>query len=68
MPAFARATVARIKVYRFKRYDVQTDTMQESSIWGTRATIDAIWGEILEETGIEVDEATVSHRGFYVPK
>jgi len=46
----------KVKIYRFRSYDIHNDTMKTSSRWGTREAIrDIARGEILEETEREID-------------
>jgi hypothetical protein len=50
----------KVKIYRFRSYDIHNDTMKTSSRWGTREAIkDIAHGEILEDTGKEVEALVV---------
>jgi len=50
----------KVKIYRFRSYDIHNDTMKTSSRWGTREAIkDIAHGEILENTGKEVEASVV---------
>jgi hypothetical protein len=44
---------------RFTLYDITSDGACQSRRWGTRDAIDRIGGEVLVDTGIEVDASAV---------
>jgi hypothetical protein len=50
----------KVKIYRFRSYDIQNDQIKTSSRWGTREAIEVIArGEVMEETEREVDASSV---------
>lgn len=51
--------MGKVKVYRFRRYDIVSGETKKSRRWGTRKGIERICGEMLEDTAIEVDESVV---------
>ena len=51
--------MAKVTVYRFKKYDIESDHEKKSRRWGTREAIEAIDGAVLEDTATEVDEAVL---------
>lgn len=52
--------LGKVTVYRFKKYNIAMDMSQESRRWATREAIARVFGEVLEDTAIEVDEAYLS--------
>jgi hypothetical protein len=57
--------VAKVKVYRFKCYDVTREEKLAGAQWGTLAAIDSIDRCIaLKETATEVDSDLLDERGF----
>ena len=51
--------MSKVAVYRFTKYDITTDQFQQSHRMGTRAAIERVGGEVLEDTAIEVDASAV---------
>lgn len=51
--------MSRVKVYRFTVYDIVNDENCRSRRWGTRAAIERIRGEVLEDTETEVDSSVL---------
>jgi hypothetical protein len=50
----------KVKIYRFRSYDIQNDQIKTSSRWGTREAIEVIArGEVIEESEREVDASSV---------
>jgi hypothetical protein len=49
----------KVKVCRFRKYDVTTDENQVSKRWATREAIERIGGEEIIETETEVDPSAV---------
>ena len=61
--------MAKVTIFRFEVYDIQSDQVIPSKRWGTRAAIIEIaHGRVLEDTATEVDESAVASdiRGFTV--
>jgi hypothetical protein len=57
--------VAKVKVYRFKCYDVTREGRQGDARWGTLEAIDSIERCIaLKETATDVDADLLDGRGF----
>lgn len=50
---------SKVKVYRFKRYDIQNDEYQVSRRWGTLDGIKAVCGVALQETETQIDAALI---------
>jgi len=51
--------MSKVTIYRFRKYDIQSDGNQISRRWGTREAIERICGEVMEETETEVDASAV---------
>ena len=51
--------MGKITVYQFEMYHTMHDVMHKSRRWGTREAIDKIHGNLIDGTGVEVDEATL---------
>ena len=48
--------MAKVRIYRFKVYDIQHDEAVTSKRWGTEKAIKEIaCGQVLQDTGVEVD-------------
>jgi hypothetical protein len=61
--------MARVTIYRFGVYDIQSDQVVTSKRWGTReAIVEIARGRVLDETAAEVDESAVASdlQGFTV--
>ena len=61
--------MAKVTIYRFEVYDIQSDQVISSKRWGTREAINEIaHGRVLEDTAIEVEESAVASdiHGFTV--
>jgi hypothetical protein len=58
------ATLPRVTVYYFTRYDIRTDEELRSKRPATREAIFRVCGNILEETAEEVDPIELDERGF----
>ncbi len=57
--------MAKVKVYRFKCYDVTREVQLHGARWGTLAAIDTIERCIaLKDTATEVDEDLLDAQGF----
>ena len=64
--------MAKVRIYRFKVYDIQHDEAVISKRWGTEKAIKEIaCGQVLQETGVEVDDSLIhsdiegfTERGF----
>jgi hypothetical protein len=57
--------MAKVKVYRFKCYDVTREEQLHGARWGTLAAIDTIERSIaLKDTVTEVDEDLLDEQGF----
>jgi integration host factor subunit beta len=61
-PALTRRErmIERAKVYKFKKYDIIADTYVVAENMATREFIDAIRGEIIEGTELELDRSLIS--------
>jgi hypothetical protein len=52
--------MAQVTIFRFKSYNVMTDSMDSSRRWGTREAIEQIAkGVVIEESSRIVDETAV---------
>jgi len=51
--------MSKIHIHRFTLYDITTDGIRQSRRWGTRDAIERIGGEVLVESGTEVDASAV---------
>jgi hypothetical protein len=51
--------MSKVHIYRFTLYDITTDGARQSRRWGTRDAIERIGGEVLLDSGTEVDVAAV---------
>lgn len=51
--------MAKVTVYRWKKYDISTDEKRVSRRWGTREAIERMGGEIIADTATEVDESVI---------
>jgi hypothetical protein len=50
----------KVKIYRFRVYDIQNDEIRTSMRWATREAIrDIACGEVLEDTVREVEASAV---------
>ncbi|WP_395065541.1 hypothetical protein [Paraburkholderia silvatlantica] len=56
--------MTRATVYRYKWYDVSTDSNKVRPMRGTREAIDRISGDIIEESAEEVDASLLDGNGF----
>lgn len=56
--------MTRATVYRYRWYDVSTDSNDVRPMRGTREAIDRISGEIIEESAEEVDASLLDGNGF----
>ena len=62
--------MAKVTIYQFEVYDIQSDQVMTSKRWGTRgAIVEIAHGRVLEETATEVEESAVASDiyGFTVP-
>jgi hypothetical protein len=51
------AAMATVTVYRFRKYDIASDQKIVSRRMATRESINAIRGEVIEGTGVEIDDS-----------
>ncbi len=51
--------MSKVHIYRFTLYDITSDGARQSRRWGTRDAIERIGGEVLVDTGTEVDISAV---------
>ena len=51
-----RTMVGRVKVYRFRLYDITNDDFKVSARMATRAFIKRIGGELVRSTELEIEE------------
>jgi hypothetical protein len=51
--------MSKVHIYRFTLYDITSDGARQSRRWGTRDAIERIGGEVLVDTGIEVEASTL---------
>ena len=52
--------MSKVKIYRFRVYDISNDNIRTSTRWGTREAIrDIACGELLEDTEREVDASVI---------
>ena len=51
--------MSKVNIYRFTLYDITSDGARQSRRWGTRDAIERMGGEVLVDTGIEVDASAV---------
>ena len=49
--------MATVTVYRFRKYDIASDQKIVSRRMATRESINAIRGEVIEGTGVEIDDS-----------
>jgi hypothetical protein len=49
-----------VTIFRFKKYNINSDEYQISRRWATREALTRIRGEPLEDTAVEVDVAVLS--------
>jgi hypothetical protein len=54
--------MAKVAVYRFKRYEVSCDEYLTSRRYGTLDGIARVGGETVEHTAVEIDETLVGKR------
>ncbi|WP_428484487.1 hypothetical protein [Rhodopila sp.] len=47
--------MGKVKVYRFRLYDITNDDYHLSRRWGTREGIKAVCGMVLEDTETDID-------------
>jgi hypothetical protein len=53
--------MAKLTIYRFEVYDIQSDQVVTSKRWGTReAIVETAHGRVLEDTAVEVDGSAVA--------
>lgn len=48
-----------VTIYQFVFHDTNSDGPVKSRRWGTRAAVEGMRGSVLEDTAIEIDEASV---------
>jgi len=53
-----------VKIYRFRTWDSHADQIRESRRWGTRNSIQAIGGQVIEDSEVEVDESAIDGDGL----
>jgi hypothetical protein len=52
--------VAKVTVYQFAMYDIESDNWRKSRRWGTKAAIENIGGAgFLKDTAVDVDESVL---------
>ena len=51
--------MSKVHIYRFTLYDITSDGAHQSRRWGTRDAVERIGGEVLVDTGVEVDASAV---------
>jgi hypothetical protein len=51
--------MAKIRIYRFTKYNIDSDEVMRSRRWATREAIGRIHGTVLEDTAVEVDESVL---------
>jgi hypothetical protein len=51
--------MSTVKIYQFRVFDITNDEMRKSRRWATRERIEWLHGEVLEDTGVEVDSSLV---------
>jgi hypothetical protein len=56
--------VGRVKVYRFRIYDIASDDFKLSARMATRAFIKRVGGELVRSTELEIDKKHVNADGM----
>ena len=56
--------MANVTVYRYKSYDVSTDKNNVRPLRATRAAIEEIRGEIIEDSAEEIESSLLDGNGF----
>jgi hypothetical protein len=56
---YKEITMSKVHIYRFTLYEIASDGIRQSRRWGTRDAIERIGGEVLVDTGTEVDASAV---------
>ena len=51
--------MSKVHIYCFTLYDITSDGIHQSRRWGTRDAIERIGGEVLVDSGTEVDASAV---------
>jgi hypothetical protein len=59
VPKSKEITMGKVHIYRFVLYDITSDSIHQSRRWGTRDAIERIGGEVLVDTGTEVNASAV---------
>jgi 3-isopropylmalate dehydratase small subunit len=57
-----------VKVYKFRKYDIDKDENIVSKRYATRACIDRLGGEIIEESERDAPDFALDSDGFYDPE
>jgi hypothetical protein len=52
--------LTNVTIFQFTLYDICSDEIRKSRRWATREVIEALGGEVLEETAIVVDASVVA--------
>jgi hypothetical protein len=61
--------MAKVRIHRFRLYDINSDSYRISRRWATRDVIEALGGDLIEEPAVEVDASVVCSdiEGMTVP-
>ncbi|MBL6612397.1 MAG: hypothetical protein ISS15_21085 [Alphaproteobacteria bacterium] len=51
--------MSRVTVYRWTKYDISNDERKVSRRYGTREAVARVGGEVIENSGIEIDQSAV---------
>ena len=57
--------MAKVIVYQFKKYDINSDKEIASKAYATRQAIEQFGGRLIEESAIEIDESMLDGNGKY---
>lgn len=60
--------MAKVKVYRVKKYDIATDEVVISRRMATREGARGMCGKILENTEVEIDDSQLERGAEWTPK
>lgn len=52
--------MAKVRIHRFRLYDISSDSYRISRRWATRDVIESLGGDLIEAPVVEVDASVVS--------
>jgi hypothetical protein len=61
--------MTKVRIHRFRLYDINSDSYRISRRWATRDVIEALGGDLIEAPVVEVDVSVVNSdiEGMTVP-